>query len=96
MTLSVVLGFVLVMAPSRWPTTFCRSQMRQARRDIAAVDSFRVKYNRLADTLSEAGVSESDPESVFYQNQEKDKYIIWFGTTLGESATYESSTKQWH
>jgi hypothetical protein len=30
-----------------------------------AVDSFRVKYNRLPDSLRGAGVSESDPESVF-------------------------------
>jgi len=45
--------------------------------------------------LSDAGIAESESPRVFYRKDSDAEYILWFGTTLGESATYESSNRSW-
>jgi hypothetical protein len=90
-----VLWLAFAMVATRWPTIFDWSEMREATRDIAAVDSFLARYGSLPETLSQAGIAESDSMKVYYRKQNDQEYIVWFGTVLGESATYESSTEKW-
>jgi hypothetical protein len=33
---------------------------------------------------------------VFYEKKEEDHYIVWYGTSLGESNTYDSKEGKWH
>jgi hypothetical protein len=42
------------------------------------------------------GLEDSESGPVYYQKTTDSTYIVWFGTVLGESATYKSSTKKWH
>jgi hypothetical protein len=38
----------------------------------------------------------TDPDlKVFYRKIGDNEYYVWFGTTLGESETYDSRIKKW-
>jgi len=94
------LAFVLwggyIMAAPRWPWVFYWSEARQADKVIAAVDSYRSRYGRLPNNLADIGLEDSESGPVYYQKTSDSTYIVWFGTRLGESATYESATKERH
>jgi hypothetical protein len=94
--LSAGLWVAYGVAATRWPWVFDWREMRQANRVITAVDSFQVRSGRLPETLPETGIDMSRVPDVFYRKTTDGEYIVWFGTVLGESATYESSTKKWH
>jgi hypothetical protein len=94
-SLCLVLFIAYEMAATRWPWVFYWSEVTEANKIISAVDSFQAKHNYLPETLNEAGIDESD-SGPYYMKSADNTYIIWFGTTLGESATYESATKKWH
>jgi hypothetical protein len=94
--LAFVLWFGYQMAAPRWPWVFYWSEARQANKVIAAVDSFQSHYGRLPDTLADIGLEDSESGPVHYRKTSDGTYIVWFGTVLGESATYESATKERH
>jgi hypothetical protein len=94
--LCLVLLIAYSMAATRWPWVFYWSEVKEANKIISAVDSFRAKHNYLPETLTEAGIDESGSGRVYYMKSADNAYIVWFGTVLGESATYESATKKWH
>jgi len=58
------------------------------------VEQFRKTTGRLPNTLSEIGIQEKE-RCPCYCKTSNDSYILWYGTTLGESDTYVSQTKQW-
>lgn len=61
---------------------------------VSRVEAFRKGHRRLPDTLDEIGIH--DPElRVFYQKNSDDEFVVWFGTLLDESETYNSRTKRW-
>jgi|SRR5215472_1124934 len=97
---AIALAFVLwigyMRAATQWPWIFDRSKVRQATKVIAAVNSFQSRYGRLPDTLTDIGLEDSESGPAYYKKTSDSEYIVWFGTVLGESATYESSTKKWH
>jgi len=68
---------------------------RTAKRDIQAIEKFRTAHSRLPATMSEAGISDADQQSVYYQIQGANHYIVWYGTTLGVSDVYDSETHTW-
>lgn len=62
---------------------------------VAKIEKFRSEKGRLPDSLSEIGIVETESGPIYYQKKSESKYILWFGKELGESATYDSETKQW-
>lgn len=62
---------------------------------ISKIETFRKDKNKLPETLSEIGLKDTEDGPIYYKKESDTKYIIWFGTQLGESATYESDTKEW-
>ena len=60
---------------------------------VSRVEVFRASNGRLPETLKEVGMD--DQVKVFYQKISDDEYCVWFGTTLGESDTFNSRTKEW-
>jgi hypothetical protein len=94
--LALMLWVGYMMAATRWPWIFDWGDIRQANKVIASVNSFQSRNGRLPNTLADMGLEDSESGPVYYRKTSDRTYIVWFGTVLGESATYESSTKKWH
>jgi hypothetical protein len=61
---------------------------------ISRVEAFRKSHGYLPESLEDVGVTDPDLK-VFYRKTGENEYLVWFGTTLGESETYNSSAKKW-
>jgi hypothetical protein len=61
---------------------------------VSRVEAFRASHGRLPESLKEVGMDDADPK-VCYRRISDDEYIVWFGTTLGESECLNSRTKKW-
>jgi hypothetical protein len=70
------------------------SERKTSNEIIARVDQFRKSTGRLPETLSDIGIEENE-SCPCYCKTNSDSYMVWYGTTLGESDTYNSRTKQW-
>ena len=93
LTIVFVLWVDYEMAAPRWPWVLYSSEAGQANKVIAAVNSFQSRYGRLPNTLVDIGMEGFESGPIYYQKTSDTTYIVWFGTVLGESATYESATK---
>ena len=46
--------------------------------------------------MEELGIKEEEGvDALYYQKRDSNNYILWFGTTLGESVIYYSDSKTW-
>jgi hypothetical protein len=79
-----------VTHPDLWP------EHREATTLIAAVEQFKSAHGRLRASVSELpGASYSQTSRVFYQPSSNGGYQVSFGRSLGESYTYDSSSRSW-
>ena len=62
---------------------------------IKKIEDYRLKNNRLPETLTDIGLEEKNEGPIYYRKESTTDYIIWYGLTLGESRTYDSKTKKW-
>ena len=97
---SVVLGYVafVAFAPTAWKH---RSDIELSERLIAMVEDFRHTQGRLPSEQEAFSFREklglpADDTCPCYTVKEGDQYIVWFGTTLGSSYVYNSSTSEWN
>ncbi|HZU27985.1 MAG TPA: hypothetical protein VFA04_20820 [Bryobacteraceae bacterium] len=72
-----------------------RCELHQGNDAIQRIESYRGKHHRSPGSLEETGLRDSDPSWIFYQKCNDRQYVVWFGTTLGESMTYTSWTRNW-
>jgi len=68
---------------------------RHAQRVVGAVETFRAAHHRLPTDIREADPELAKEDRVFYQRENQQSYIVWFGLSLGESYAYDSSLKRW-
>jgi hypothetical protein len=40
-------------------------------------------------------MKETENGPIYYKKESDTEYVVWFGTQLGESVTYDSETKEW-
>jgi hypothetical protein len=62
---------------------------------VRSIDVFREREGKLPTSLSELGTSDKDLERYFYQPCTDRRFIVWFGTRLGKSISYNSATHKW-
>ena len=62
---------------------------------VNKIESFRIKNGNLPTSLSDIGVKESEGGPLFYEKRDSINFMVWFGTSLGESKTYYSNSKKW-
>ncbi|HLM02737.1 MAG TPA: hypothetical protein VK400_16915 [Pyrinomonadaceae bacterium] len=74
---------------------FFQSKQKQAIAIIEKIEGFKVKENRLPNSLSEIGVAETEEGPIYYRKISETRYEVWYGTKLGESVTYDSERKTW-
>ena len=86
-------GFILfwMVAPQE---IVYRSELRTGKIVVSRVEAYRNSYGSLPDSLGAVGMNELDL-NVYYQKIDSRNYIVWFGTTLGESMTYHSDLRKW-
>jgi hypothetical protein len=93
-----VLGVLVAVAACGWYVTHPAlwPEFRQATALIAAVEHYKSAHGRVPLNASELpGQSESEEGPVFYQATDRDRYQVWFGRSVGESYTYDSTSRSW-
>ena len=73
----------------------CNYSQRKASDEVVAkVEQFKKSTGHLPEALADIGLEENE-SCPCYCKTSNDSYMVWYGTTLGESDTYDSRTKQW-
>lgn len=62
---------------------------------IERIDSFQKATHRLPESLRELGLEEKMEGPLYYQKMSAEHYIVYFGTTVGESMIYRSEKRAW-
>ena len=93
--LVVALGAFLFLEYLGPPNVIWRSEIRKGNRLISDIEAFHRVHGRLPAELSELSKGPTEQEKLFYQRCDETSYIVWFGTTLGESMTYHSKSRDW-
>jgi len=92
--LIAVSGFVLYFKIFAPPEVVWSSEIRDGNRLISEIENFRRKRGQLPSELSEIS-NPVEHEKLFYRRCSETSYIVWFGTTLGESVTFNSKSRDW-
>src|SRR5215469_17101804 len=71
------------------------SQEKAAKAVVAKIEEFQRAKGRLPDSLDEIGVQPEGLRCPCYCKTADNDYIVWYGTTLGHSITYDSQTRKW-
>jgi hypothetical protein len=72
-----------------------RSKQAEAEAVVAKVEQFHVSKKRLPKTLSEIGINKTEEGPIYYKQIADTRYQVWYGSSLGESVTYDSDRKTW-
>jgi hypothetical protein len=98
----VVLGFLAIVLCVYFylsvfgPDEFVwRNRVRQGNQVAKKLEAFRQEHRRLPESLPEMGITVDESGPVFYEKCTDAQYVLWFGTTLGESMTYDTTTGKW-
>jgi len=59
------------------------------------IEAYRSVHGALPPDLEAVGIPERMEGPIYYRREDDREYILWFGTTLGESVIYSSKTRQW-
>ena len=62
---------------------------------VAKIENFREEKGRLPNSLKELGIEEKEEGPLHYAKRGESAYVVWFGTTVGESVAYDSRSKKW-
>jgi hypothetical protein len=72
-----------------------RKELRRGNQIISKIEAFHLQRGRFPASMQEISISFPDSERFFYQQCADQRFIVWFGTRLGESMTYDSTLKTW-
>ena len=62
---------------------------------IERIDAFQKATHRLPESLKELGLEETMEGPLYYQKVSAERYMVHFGTTVGESMIYRSEKRSW-
>lgn len=62
---------------------------------ISKIESFHREHSRLPTSLSEVETNDATLEKFFYEKCNEGRFLVWFGTSLGESVTFDSASGVW-
>ncbi len=69
--------------------------MEKGNKLIEKIELFKKENGKLPESLTELRIKEKEEGPLYYSKLDSIKYIVWFGTELGESKTYYSHSKKW-
>lgn len=92
----LVLSVACVLLFSRfWRARNESALMAEGRELIKKVEAYKAKNHKLPQYLSDIKPQIPDDYPLSYASRDGENYIIWFGTSLGESIAYHSDSKKW-
>ncbi|UPT69047.1 MAG: hypothetical protein M0D57_10685 [Sphingobacteriales bacterium JAD_PAG50586_3] len=71
------------------------SRIDEGNRMVDMVEQYKKQHHKLPESIADLGIREAIDGPTYYEKKDSVNYIIWFGTSLGESKIYYSSTKSW-
>lgn len=71
------------------------SKMKIAQNLINQIEEYYHVKGFYPKSLEDLGLKESEEGPIYYKNVDNKYYILWFGTTVGESKEYDCRTKHW-
>lgn len=69
--------------------------IKQGDKLITKIEAYKKRTGNLPSSLQELGIKETEEGPFYYQKKDSVNFIVWFGTSLGESKTYYSDSKKW-
>ena len=85
---------IIVAAPTIAPKWRQMELMRQSEPIHEALKAYHQKHGGYPESLDPIGISSREEGPIYYQ-REGGSYLLWFGTSLGESLTYRSNEGKW-
>ena len=70
--------------------------MAQGNEYIDKINRYLEDTGRLPASLQELGLEERLEGPIYYERRDSAHFVLWFGTSVGESVTYDSRTKSWN
>jgi len=92
LAIPLFVGCFLLFAPD---AMIWRGEIARGNRIVLQIESLRRQNGHPPETLSEVRIPEAELDKFFYEKCSDSRYILWFGTKLGESMTYDSSLHSW-
>lgn len=89
LTLLIIVA-ALLLAP-KWRQM---ELMRQSEPIHEALKAYHQKHGGYPESLDQIGIPSREEGPIYYQ-REGSSYLLWFGTRLGESRTYQSNQGRW-
>ena len=71
------------------------TELIHAKRLLNEIKQYNSKHGRYPDNLSNIRENISEEGPVYYKKIDEQRYIIWFGTSLGESKVFDSKYGEW-
>lgn len=89
--------FLLIFASSLLSGCSSRSEqlIDEGEALIIRIDSFQKRNNQVPENLEELGIKEKMEGPLYYQKLSEQEFMLHFGTRLGESMIYRSTTHNW-
>src|SRR6185312_16434410 len=69
------------------------SEIRHGNQIVAEIESYRHQHGNIPTQLSEVAGNSATLDQFFYKSCNDHRYILWFGTELGESMTHDSDAR---
>ena len=70
-------------------------EIHQANALVVKIKAFHHRQGKLPTSLRDVGMRDSEEGPFYYQKCSDTRFLVWFGTSLGESMTYDSSSDSW-
>lgn len=91
---SILLGFLILLFVS---CNYVEHNISVGNTIVEKIEDYRNENDTLPISLVEIGQDEIIDGVMFcYEKADRNNYILWFGTTLGEGMYYYSDTREWN
>ena len=87
--------FVFVLLALGFACSTMNGKRSEGERVVRKIGQFRQSESRLPESLNEIGLPDSEEGPIYYKKLSENRYQVWYGTSLGESVTYDSERKSW-
>lgn len=67
----------------------------EGERVVKKIEEFKATQKRLPRSLGEIGLRETEEGPIYYRQLSEVRYELWYGSSLGESVTYDSERGSW-